>query len=232
MDFFDKLGKKATEAYKLTADKTGKIAKEAKLKLKIGELKSQINDIYKEIGKKVYEKHIREEDIDIQKELEEQCTKIDVLSDEIEGMLQECLTLRDKKQCTNCNYEIEKESKFCPKCGAKQAQEPAKEVDVLENADVKPEKEQETQDVKERLEEKIENSDEAKTENIVKTENSDQSKIENIDKMENCEVNENLEKTVQIESALEMADKVENSSDNLVENLIESTEDELEDKED
>lgn len=144
MEFFDKLGKKATEAYKVTADKTTKIAKEAKLKLKIGELKSQINDIYKEIGKKVYEKHIREEDIDIQKELEEQCTKIDVLSDEIESMLQECLTLRDKKQCTNCNCEIEKESKFCPKCGAKQVQEPAKEVEVLEvleNTDVKPEKE-------------------------------------------------------------------------------------------
>ena len=80
MEFFDKLGKKATEAYKMTADKTGKIAKEAKLKLKIGELKSQINEIYKEIGEKVYEKHIREEEIDIQKYLEEQCTKIDVLS--------------------------------------------------------------------------------------------------------------------------------------------------------
>ena len=34
MDFFNQLGKKATEAYKVTADKTGKIAKEAKLKLK------------------------------------------------------------------------------------------------------------------------------------------------------------------------------------------------------
>lgn len=203
MEFFNKLSKKATEAYKVTADKTGKMAKEAKLKLKIGELKSQINDIYKEIGKKVYEKHIREENIDIQKELEEQCTKIDVLSDEIETMLQECLTLRDKKQCTNCNCEIEKESKFCPKCGAKQAQEPAKEVEVLEvleNTDVKPEKEQEKQDVKERLEEKVEN--------------------------------ENLEKTVQIESALETSDKVENNSDNPVENLIESNKEDLEDKED
>lgn len=203
MEFFNKLSKKATEAYKVTADKTGKMAKEAKLKLKIGELKSQINDIYKEIGKKVYEKHIREENIDIQKELEEQCTKIDVLSDEIETMLQECLTLRDKKQCTNCNCEIEKESKFCPKCGAKQAQEPAKEVEVLEvleNTDVKPEKEQEKQDVKERLEEKVEN--------------------------------ENLEKTVQIESALETSDKVENNSDNPVEKLIESNKEDLEDKED
>ena len=28
MEFFDKIGKKASEAYKVTADKTGKIAKE------------------------------------------------------------------------------------------------------------------------------------------------------------------------------------------------------------
>ena len=44
MEFFDKLGKKATEAYKMTADKTGKIAREAKLKLKIGELRNQIKE--------------------------------------------------------------------------------------------------------------------------------------------------------------------------------------------
>ncbi len=47
MEFLDKLGKKASEAYKVTADKTGKLAKEAKLRMKISELKSQINDIYK-----------------------------------------------------------------------------------------------------------------------------------------------------------------------------------------
>ena len=34
MEFFDKLGKKASEAYKMTADKTGKIAK-LKLNLKL-----------------------------------------------------------------------------------------------------------------------------------------------------------------------------------------------------
>ena len=47
MEFFDKLGKKASEAYKVTADKTGKLAKEAKLRMKIADLKSQINEIYK-----------------------------------------------------------------------------------------------------------------------------------------------------------------------------------------
>ena len=47
-------------------------------------------------------------------------------------MLQECLTLKDKKQCPNCNYQIDKEDKFCPKCGQKQNQQSSKEVEVLE----------------------------------------------------------------------------------------------------
>lgn len=135
MDFFNKLGKKASEAYKVTADKTGKLAKEAKLRMKMGELKSEINEIYQEIGKKVYENHAREEKQDLSSELEEQCTKIDCLSDEIESILKECLELKDKKQCPNCYTEIEKNVKFCPKCGTKQEEvkeEPAKEVEIVE----------------------------------------------------------------------------------------------------
>ncbi len=131
MEFFDKIGKKASEAYKITADKTGKIAKETKLKLKMGDLKGQINDLYEEIGKKVYEKHVRKENIDIEKELEEQCTKIDMLSEEIENILKQCMDLKDKKQCRNCHKEIDKNMNFCPECGAKQ-EEPAKEVEVLD----------------------------------------------------------------------------------------------------
>ena len=138
MEFFDKLGKKASEAYKVTADKTGKLAKEAKLRMKISELKSQINTIYKEIGELVYQKHTREGEYDISKEVGEKCTKIDVLSDEIESNLKQCLELKDKKQCPNCFTEIEKDVKFCPKCGEKQEEvkeEPAKEVEVVENTE-------------------------------------------------------------------------------------------------
>ena len=131
MEFFDKLGKKASEAYKMTADKTGKIAKETKMKFKIGELKSQINEIYEEIGKKVYESHVKKEEISIQNDLEEQCTKIDVLSDEIESLSKQCLELKDKKQCPKCFKEIEKDAKFCPSCGAKQ--EEAEDDELIEN---------------------------------------------------------------------------------------------------
>ena len=77
MGFFSDLGKKTTET-------TGKIARETKLKLKISENKGKIEDIYEEIGKKVYEKHIREENIDIKADLAEECSKLDALSQEIE----------------------------------------------------------------------------------------------------------------------------------------------------
>ena len=133
MDFFDKLGKKASEAYRATADKTGKIAKETKLKIKMGELKSKINDIYEEIGKIVYEKHIKKEQIDIEKDLIEQCTNIDVMSDEIEALLKECLELKDRKQCPKCFTEIEKNAKFCPKCGMRQEENKDKTQEENQN---------------------------------------------------------------------------------------------------
>ena len=155
MGFFDNLSKKASAAYDATAEKTGKFAKEAKLRMKINENKSDINDIYKEIGRKVYEKHVREENIDIKTELEEECTKIDVLSAEIETCLKSILELKEKKQCEQCHAEIDLEDQFCSKCGAKQ---PGMEVlnaeivkNDLENSEVKPENQEEARIVREEV---------------------------------------------------------------------------------
>lgn len=139
MELFDKIGKKASEAYKVTADKTGKIAKEAKIKMKMNELKSEIDDLYNEIGKKIYEKYITNEEINIRQDLEEELTKIDVLSAQIDTNLKECLELKDKKQCEKCFTNIDKDANFCPNCGAKQDKEQVKEVEILEQTDNKNE---------------------------------------------------------------------------------------------
>ena len=161
MEFFDKLGKKATEAYKITADKTGKLAKETKLRLKINELRRNIEDAYEEIGKKVYESHLREEDFakeEIKQEIEGLCVKIDVLSDEIEDLLEQCLELRDKKQCKNCFVEMDKEYKYCPNCGVKQDKEKDFEIDENEgNEEDKEEQENETWEKDEDNKENLEN---------------------------------------------------------------------------
>jgi hypothetical protein len=120
MEFFNKISEKASTAYKVTAAKTGKLAKEAKLRLKMSNLKSQINDIYLDIGAKIYEKHLLKEDINIKNDLEEECTKIDILTNQIEEILNECLELNNKKQCLKCFAKIDKDCKFCPECGTKQ----------------------------------------------------------------------------------------------------------------
>ena len=120
MEFFNKISEKASTAYKVTAAKTGKLAKEAKLRLKMSNLKSQINDIYLDIGAKFYEKHLLKEDINIKNDLEEECTKIDILTNQIEEILNECLELNNKKQCLKCFAKIDKDCKFCPECGTKQ----------------------------------------------------------------------------------------------------------------
>ena len=185
MEFFDKLGKKASEAYKITADKTGKIAKETKLKLKISQLRTQVSDVYEEIGKKVYEKHIREDGEakeDIEEKLEELCTKIDVLSDEIEDLLQQCLELRDKKQCKNCYVEMDKEYRYCPNCGAKQ-------------------------------DDKINQEDEYQNESLFEEYEEGNNKEEQEKTEENNNL-ENLEKTVKIESNVEESQDSEEENDN------------------
>lgn len=189
MGFFSDLGRKTSET-------TGKIARETKLKMKINENKGKITDIYEEIGKKVYEKHVKEETLDIKKELEEECTKLDVISDEIDSILKECIDLKDKKVCQKCYSQIEKNMKFCPECGAKQEEteknEDVKQVEVVEET----------------------NSDEKEPE--ITTENID-GKIEinetpgnaNLTEEEKEQAQENLEKTVAIEADVE----TENDSD-------------------
>lgn len=215
MEFFDKLGKKASEAYKITADKTGKLAKEAKIKLKIGELKSQINDIYEEIGKNVYKNHVNKETINLKEKIEEDCTRIDIISAEIEAKLKECLELKDRKQCPNCFTEMDKDVKFCPECGAKQEQEEAKEVEIIDDVEIQNNEKENDEEKKDESKE-LNNNEESDSENEEKN-NNDQAE-------ENDEEHkENLQKTVEIEANVQTEEIKDITSDD-VENKMKEEE--------
>lgn len=135
MEFFEKLGKKASETYKSAAEKTNKIASETKLKLKINDNKAKIKEIYTQIGQKVYEKHVLDAEMSILDEIKEDIDKIDELSNEIKDYERQKLELADIKQCINCKIEIDVSAKFCPDCGAEQPkikEDDAHEVEVIE----------------------------------------------------------------------------------------------------
>ena len=72
MRFFNKISRKTTEA-------TNKIAREAKLKMKISDNKCKIKDLYEAIGKISYESHIREKGTNLYEKIKDSCSKIDKL---------------------------------------------------------------------------------------------------------------------------------------------------------
>lgn len=119
MEIFEKIGDAATKTYKYTAEKTSKIAKETKLKMKINENKREIEDIYREIGETVYEKFIVDEDIN-KDELRQKCEEIDLLTEKIVEAKDEILKLKQRRQCKNCYEEIEITANYCPNCGFEQ----------------------------------------------------------------------------------------------------------------
>ena len=160
MEFFEKLTKKATETYKGAAEKTGKLAKETKIKLKINENKTKIKELYEEIGKKVYEKHSSEGNVCTKDDLEAECTKIDILANEIEVYNREILDLSNQKECVECKEKLQKDAKFCTKCGAKQPErenleERKEELEVLE-AEIVDNSRNITEDQKEEIKENFE----------------------------------------------------------------------------
>ena len=129
MGFVDDLKQKAKD----TAEKTNKLTREMRIKSMMNDYKGAIEKIYAEIGKKVYEKYIREENIDIRAELAEECSKIDAHAKEIEDLRMEMLALKDLRICKNCAAEISISAKFCPKCGTVQEEIKPAEENKTEN---------------------------------------------------------------------------------------------------
>lgn len=129
MEFFNKLGNIANKTYKSASQKTGEIAKEAKIKMKMNENKGKIKDLYEEIGKIVYQKHIHGEDVTIEEDLNTYCSQIDELSKEIEKGQEYVLTLKNKRICENCYTEIELKARYCPHCGFEQPEEKKEDIE-------------------------------------------------------------------------------------------------------
>lgn len=115
-----KISKKAIQTYRQAAETTGNFAHKIRLKAVMADNKSQIEDLYKEIGKKVYEKYTLKEKIDIDQDFIKEVSIINILAEEIEEIRMEILDLKDLKQCKNCYCEIYSEFKYCPNCGKKQ----------------------------------------------------------------------------------------------------------------
>ena len=145
MDFFNKLGKKASQTYQATKEKATNISDELKLRGKISEQKDKIEKLFKEIGETVYNEVKDEKDVS-REAIVEKCDEISKAKDEISKLESEILAVKKMKKCTNCGTELDIKAEFCSKCGKEQPKvekveiktEPvqAENAEVVEVADV------------------------------------------------------------------------------------------------
>jgi ElaB/YqjD/DUF883 family membrane-anchored ribosome-binding protein len=111
-------GQAAGRAAEATGKKAGEVLEQTKLNLRIIDLESEINDLYREIGKTVYSAKSEAgiETISI----EEKIALIDEKRDEIEYTRAKIDVLKKTRKCPNpdCGKRCSKDDKFCSSCGA------------------------------------------------------------------------------------------------------------------
>ncbi len=110
----NEIKKGLAKAVKKTKETSENMVEVAKLKYKLAELNSDIDDKFKNIGKFVYN---AAEDEDITEQLKELCIEIAELSQKRDDMQDSVNELTNKKQCPKCEARFEKEFGFCPQCG-------------------------------------------------------------------------------------------------------------------
>ncbi len=126
MEMIDKVTRTAKKMYTGVCNKTESFSKETKLKFKIRTYKDDIEDIYQEIGKRVYEIYMITDSNEIDSKLLSECLKVSNLSLKISDLEKEILELKNKTKCFNCGTKIEKCDKYCFNCGEKQQEETKK----------------------------------------------------------------------------------------------------------
>ena len=121
-----KISRKAGKTVDIVAKKTGEavdiITKKAEETVEITKIKSQISTMernnerdYKDIGKMIYEKYKKGEEID--GEYVELCEVISEREDRICKAKEEIAKVKGLEVCPQCEARFEAGTYFCPKCG-------------------------------------------------------------------------------------------------------------------
>ncbi len=123
-EYINKIKAGAVSAGKVAGKTANDVAKQAKLNIKIFDTNTEIDVIYKDIGKLVYDVHLGEE---VSNEaIEAMLTSIDSKKELINELKAELAELKNVLVCPVCGKEVAKSCSFCSECGAKIEKEECK----------------------------------------------------------------------------------------------------------
>ncbi len=111
------VGEFATKTCNTAGEKATGVYNASKINLKIFDLTTDIDVLYKEVGKMIYASHCNEEmsaeDIDAR------LLAIDEKNREIEELREALKSASGEKKCASCGKEHDRDCEYCSQCGAK-----------------------------------------------------------------------------------------------------------------
>ena len=116
MGFFEEALVSAKDAANAVGKKADELAKVAKQKLSLVELKKELNEKYLEFGKLAYANAKQESPDTVAAEVAIQ--EIDALSDKIQTVVESLKKPPNPYVCSQCVFVNPKGFRFCGKCGA------------------------------------------------------------------------------------------------------------------
>lgn len=117
MSSFDNLLSKAKAATQKAGKKANEMVEITKLNLEVSDVKSQIDNIYRDMGKAIYETY--QETGAVDEPMQRKCMLIDEKYKQIEEINAKLGTLKNVIICPKCSEQNPIDNIFCAKCGQK-----------------------------------------------------------------------------------------------------------------
>ncbi len=110
-------GEFATKTYNTAGKKATGVYNASKIKLKIFDLTTDVDVLYREVGKLLYASHCNEETS--AEEIDARLTAIDEKISEIEELREALKDMSGTKKCSACGKTHDGDCEYCSQCGEK-----------------------------------------------------------------------------------------------------------------
>lgn len=119
-DFLDKLGRTLKEGARLVARESEEVARIAKIRLDIAGLSGKRDDVWQEIGQKIYAQY--EQGQEVPAEVADLCRRAQEIVEKIKAKEAELAALRAQPaapagEAPPAAAETQGEARYCPQCG-------------------------------------------------------------------------------------------------------------------
>lgn len=116
MGTFEDILNKAKRGAEVVGQKTGDFVEVTKLKMAASDLDKEIAATYEGLGRLVYDAQKSDEDVS---EMIQDCIdSIDELQEAADAIREQIYSYKNVHRCVACGAIVDKDSAFCPKCGA------------------------------------------------------------------------------------------------------------------